>query len=308
MSDQLGSARASSVAAAYLRFSSNSNNMGVAEVCKEPDPDDSESNMHRLDALHKKPLDINNPNREQMEVDDEPDPDDCSDNENEIEPSLYHNEHGKPHSGINDSKVVFEPDPDDVEMQQFVPHSRTDEKLASTKTSEEPDPDDMEVCMKQTLVVEPEAENSQLLKTLDSKVQLRMILNEPDPDDSEVKRNDLGCENISRPNHGNSLVMETTEDQIPQNKAYKEPHPDYSQANGAMAEPDPDDNLSHKPGPLLMQPDEPDPDDEELQRIQDPVTIVCNRLQKAIEMLQSETNASQSAVVLQTLFKIIRYS
>ncbi|RVX08426.1 hypothetical protein CK203_014039 [Vitis vinifera] len=226
--------------------------------------------------LYKKTLDINNPNRAQSKVDDEPDPDDFSDNQRKIEPCPHYESGGfmesELYSGINESKVIFEPDPDDVEMQQFVPHSRTDEKLASTKTSEEPDPDDLEVSVKQHLVVEPEPENSQLLKTLDSKVQMMKTLDEPDPDDSEVKRNVLGCGNISRLDH----------------------------------EPDPDDNLVHPLDTSIMHTDEPDPDDEELQRIQDPVTVVCNRLQKAIEMLRSEVNATQAAIVLQTLFKIIR--
>lgn len=312
MSDQLESARASSVAAAYLRLANAStNNTGVAELHEEPDPDDSESNMHEeYDALYKKTLDINNPNRAQSKVDDEPDPDDFSDNQRKIEPCPHYESGGfmesELYSGINESKVIFEPDPDDVEMQQFVPHSRTDEKLASTKTSEEPDPDDLEVSVKQHLVVEPEPENSQLLKTLDSKVQMMKTLDEPDPDDSEVKRNVLGCGNISRLDHGNSLVMKTMEDQSPQRKGYKEPDPDDSQANGVMAEPDPDDNLVHPLDTSIMHTDEPDPDDEELQRIQDPVTVVCNRLQKAIEMLRSEVNATQAAIVLQTLFKIIR--
>ncbi|CBI28887.3 unnamed protein product, partial [Vitis vinifera] len=270
MSDQLESARASSVAAAYLRLANAStNNTGVAELHEEPDPDDSEA---------------------QSKVDDEPDPDDFSDNQRKIEPCPHYESGGfmesELYSGINESKVIFEPDPDDVEMQQFVPHSRTDEKLASTKTSEEPDPDDLE--------------------TLDSKVQMMKTLDEPDPDDSEVKRNGLGCGNISRLDHGNSLVMKTMEDQCPQRKGYKEPDPDDSQANGVMAEPDPDDNLVHPLDTSIMHTDEPDPDDEELQRIQDPVTVVCNRLQKAIEMLRSEVNATQAAIVLQTLFKIIR--
>ncbi|KAL9229890.1 hypothetical protein vseg_005308 [Gypsophila vaccaria] len=51
---------------------------------------------------------------------------------------------------------------------------------------------------------------------------------------------------------------------------------------------------------------EPDPDDEELRRVQDPVTMFCNRLTKAIEMLRNELNPSDVAVVQQTLFKIIR--
>ncbi|XP_047319961.1 uncharacterized protein LOC124923988 isoform X2 [Impatiens glandulifera] len=46
--------------------------------------------------------------------------------------------------------------------------------------------------------------------------------------------------------------------------------------------------------------------DEELQRIQDPVTIFCTRLQMAINMLKSEVSSSELATVQQTLFKIIR--
>lgn len=51
---------------------------------------------------------------------------------------------------------------------------------------------------------------------------------------------------------------------------------------------------------------EPDPDDEEIRRIQDSVSVICNRLQKAIELLKSEANPSEASSVLQTLSKIIR--
>lgn len=52
---------------------------------------------------------------------------------------------------------------------------------------------------------------------------------------------------------------------------------------------------------------EPDPDDhDELQRIQDPVTDFCDRLNKSIKTLHSEVDPSVISMVLQTLSKIIR--
>ncbi|XP_059627422.1 uncharacterized protein LOC132290650 [Cornus florida] len=54
-----------------------------------------------------------------------------------------------------------------------------------------------------------------------------------------------------------------------------------------------------------MQTDELDPDDEELQRIQDPVTVFCSRLQKAIKMLRSEVYPLEAGTVLQFFLKII---
>jgi hypothetical protein len=38
------------------------------------------------------------------------------------------------------------------------------------------------------------------------------------------------------------------------------------------------------------------------------MTSVCNRLQKALEMLKSEVSPMQSTSILQTLLKIIRYA
>lgn len=51
---------------------------------------------------------------------------------------------------------------------------------------------------------------------------------------------------------------------------------------------------------------EADPDDLELQIIQDPVTIFCGRLQSAIQSLKYEITPSGTGRVLQTLVKIIR--
>ncbi|XP_027931792.1 uncharacterized protein LOC114187685 isoform X1 [Vigna unguiculata] len=55
-----------------------------------------------------------------------------------------------------------------------------------------------------------------------------------------------------------------------------------------------------------LQTSEPDPDDQEFQRINDTSTAVCNRLLKAVEMLRREVSATQATSILQTLLKIIR--
>ncbi|XP_015061587.1 uncharacterized protein LOC107007476 isoform X2 [Solanum pennellii] len=47
-------------------------------------------------------------------------------------------------------------------------------------------------------------------------------------------------------------------------------------------------------------------DDQELQRIQDPVAIICSRLQKAIGALRSQATPSEVSRVVQTILKIIR--
>ncbi|MCH94569.1 ubiquitin and WLM domain-containing protein [Trifolium medium] len=73
-----------------------------------------------------------------------------------------------------------------------------------------------------------------------------------------------------------------------------------------MTEPDPDDLVAPTPELSTLQTYEPDPDDEELQRINGAMTAVCNRLQKALEMLKSEVGPMQSTSILQTLLKIIR--
>ncbi|XP_027931796.1 ubiquitin and WLM domain-containing metalloprotease SPCC1442.07c isoform X3 [Vigna unguiculata] len=76
------------------------------------------------------------------------------------------------------------------------------------------------------------------------------------------------------------------------------------------------DNKEHRetvlndvvPTPELstLQTSEPDPDDQEFQRINDTSTAVCNRLLKAVEMLRREVSATQATSILQTLLKIIR--
>ncbi|XP_031262034.1 uncharacterized protein LOC116120231 isoform X3 [Pistacia vera] len=148
--------------------------------------------------------------------------------------------------------------------------------------------------------------SEQLVMEVESILQPRKTMGEPDPDDSEAKGRISGYTNIARPNYGHSLANKTREDQGNMN-AYREPDPDDTQANGIVqGEPDPDDTLVHAHCISSMKIDEPDPDAQELRRIQDPVTVVCSRLQKMIELLQAEVNPLEATTVLQTLFKIIR--
>ncbi|XP_014523688.1 uncharacterized protein LOC106779980 isoform X5 [Vigna radiata var. radiata] len=108
---------------------------------------------------------------------------------------------------------------------------------------------------------------------------------------------------------------------VTNNKEYRgEPDPDDHIINGMNHEPDPDDshheiNLMAEtvpndvvPTPELstLQTNEPDPDDQEFQRINDTSTAVCNRLLKAVEMLRREVSAMQATSILHTLLKIIR--
>lgn len=85
-------------------------------------------------------------------------------------------------------------------------------------------------------------------------------------------------------------------------------HDEFGVEINMIAEPDPDDGVVPTPKSSTLQTDEPDPDDQELQRINGAMTAVFNRLQKALEMLKSEVSPMQSTSVLQTLLKIIRYA
>ncbi|KAL5861513.1 hypothetical protein ACOSQ4_002809 [Xanthoceras sorbifolium] len=298
VSDQLASARASSVAAAYRRLASASvNSSEVSKVHEEPDSDDSGSIMRNesghIKLVEKDNVDIESPNKAQWK-NHEPDPDDQSGNQNKFEPDPDDSQGGetwKPEHIAN------------PEMVHQVSLSNYGWKLEAKISYERPDLDDSEAFLK-SVVAEPDCHPSQVIKV---DIQPREVNCEPDPDDSEAKGKFLGNANVARPDHGNSLANETMADQGHLNKAREEPDPDESQGNGVLREePDPDDNLLHPQGISNMDMDEPDPDDQELRRIQDSVTVVCSRLQKAIGMLQAELDPVEATSVLQTLFKIIR--
>lgn len=169
----------------------------------------------------------------------------------------------------NSNENKIEPDPDDSRAGEIM-ESEPYNETNERRNFSEPDPDDSEM----TEWVPPSKADRVLAKT--------SVHGEPDPDDLDSQTHLIGN--------------------------FVEPDPDDSQ-NGVMtAEPDLDNSVVPHQGTFRTQTDEPDPDDQEFKRIQDPVTIVCGRLKKAIEMLQSEVNPSEAVIILQTLFKIIRYS
>lgn len=267
-SDQLGSARASSVSAAYRRLAFLANSSGVYD---EPYPDYSGySRLDRPDVM-----------------DDEPDPDENS--KHEPNPNYFGSNRNQAmetlHSGIQIIKSIDVPDPDDWEAKERNLGDRNNHKACT-----EPDPD--EAHAGRTVETEPDPDKDLTLQAISTvKIDEKMKVDEPEPDGSEEKKEHSGNGHIQRPHW---------------NKAYNEPDPDESQASRVVpAEIDPDNALVASQASTMII-DEPDPDNQELQRIQDPVTVVCGRLQKALETLRAEVNPTEATASLQTLFKIIR--
>ncbi|XP_028795018.1 uncharacterized protein LOC114750588 [Neltuma alba] len=281
-SDQLASARASSVAAAYYRMANaSSQKASGSEVNEEPDPDDSSliasDRTDHVNSESKEVIDMNVTSHADREPNSEPDPDDYA------------------------AKVIKqEPDPDDSNSvtalstdgsdslgsfvtinvkPQAIEGKNSEEFAQNVPNAEvvvlaEPDPDDVAV---------PPTESS------------AMQTDEPDPDDQESQRiNDPVTINIGSQAIGRNIASKQTA------------HNGPDAGEIALAEPDPDDVVGPPPELSTMQIDESDPDDRELQRINDPVADVCNRLQKTLEVLRTEVSPMQTASVLQTLLKIIR--
>ncbi|KAJ7960312.1 Ubiquitin and WLM domain-containing metalloprotease [Quillaja saponaria] len=232
-SDQLASARASSVAAAYRRIENDSaNNLGGQEVHEEPDPDDSAFTISEEPDVRKV-------------LDGEPDPDDHLGNMNNLEP-----------------------DPDDSQSSKALKSELCSKFINSRMTS------DSDSC---------ESKQTQDLPTWNI--------------------NMLAGKNLSEEPHPN--VTEASSETSITAESCHEKDESHKQVD-VLAEPDPDDVVVPSAGLSKMQTEDPDPDDEELLRIQDPVKVVCNRLQKAVEMLKVEVSPLGANSVLQTVFKIIR--
>ncbi|XP_047153886.1 uncharacterized protein LOC124825334 isoform X4 [Vigna umbellata] len=119
---------------------------------------------------------------------------------------------------------------------------------------------------------------------------------EPDPDDSHHVL-------YSETSTGNMVASYTSISNQDTSEASTESIAPIIEIN-LMAETVPND----VPTPELstLQTNEPDPDDQEFQRINDTSTAVCNRLLKAVEMLRREVSAMQATSILHTLLKIIR--
>ena len=168
--------------------------------------------------------------------------------------------------------------------------------VGASKLREEPDPDDSVDENKQPVL--PEAHS-------DSRSEL-----EPDPDDT--------IEDALTPEHHLGSL------EIASGVAHPaEPDPDDVETRTSIAEVEnmeiandtvvSDGNLNRPPGETnadetTTEVDEPVPDDMEIRRIQDSVTIVSNRLTKAINALKTGASSGEATNVLQMLLKIVRYT
>ncbi|CAN7058442.1 hypothetical protein IGI04_014670 [Brassica rapa subsp. trilocularis] len=166
--------------------------------------------------------------------------------------------------------------------------------VGASKLREEPDPDDSVDENKQPVL--PEAHS-------DSRSEL-----EPDPDDT--------IEDALTPEHHLGSL------EIASGVAHPaEPDPDDVETRTSIAEVEnmeiandtvvSDGNLNRPPGETnadetTTEVDEPVPDDMEIRRIQDSVTIVSNRLTKAINALKTGASSGEATNVLQMLLKIVR--
>ncbi|KAL0405265.1 UNVERIFIED_CONTAM: hypothetical protein Slati_3840400 [Sesamum latifolium] len=188
-----------------------------------------------------------------------------------------------------------EPDPDDCEDRESMVlepslESRDSHMLTDTALEieryEQSNPDNSEVS--------PIGPNS------NGEIQRSVAILEPELDDSGEEPNHLRFQNKVRLDQVDFLTPTSTELPSHVSSASGEPHSNDYHAEEMQTE----DN----PGKVIprIQNVEPDPDDPELQIIQDPVTLFCGRLQSAIQSLKSEVKPSETGTVLQTLIKIIR--
>ncbi|OVA20037.1 PUG domain [Macleaya cordata] len=347
-SDQLASAHASSVAAAYHRLANASANSSEGyEVHEEPDPDDSVTEVHVQsdpdDSTLKENMQVEKRSGPGLEPNSECNPDDHLEDQKKFEPDFDGSQGDaameiEPYSGINGYGITSEPDPDDSMASNIalengvVAEPDPDDSLAiETKDNEMPrkvcqdlDPDESEIkvptmaCKNSS---EPDPDDSQAIESREEATKVRMTQEEPDPDDSLANEiiqadtdsngkyegpNATSSMEADEPDPDDSQAIESGEEATKVRMTQEEPDPDDSLAN-EIVQADTDSNGKYE-GPNAtssMEADEPDPDDQELRRIQDPVAVVCSRLQKSIEMLRSEVG-TEAASVLQTLFKIIR--
>ncbi|KAF5741398.1 hypothetical protein HS088_TW10G00395 [Tripterygium wilfordii] len=236
-------------------------------------------------------------------------------------------------NSFGESEIHKEPDPDDsglnagdkpdhmvldvkssIEVQQKNDLEPDPDDHIGTGNKFEPDPDDSQDAqiletdnlLRYGVVASSDSHHAQTIEVPESGMRSSRIIDEPGPYSFQANQINL-VHGITTTPSKNDSQMETAEGHIQLNNGYKEIGPG-SQANGVLqAESFPDDNhLVPQQVKSRMQIDEPDPDDQELSRILDPVTVLCGRLQKAIETLQAELRPMEATSALQTLYKIIR--
>ncbi|XP_050879532.1 uncharacterized protein LOC127083276 isoform X10 [Lathyrus oleraceus] len=175
-------------------------------------------------------------------------------------------------------------------------------KLGESEVNQEPDRDQFNANIGEN--PDHMESSSEEIKYIDTPIIIEEGLNEPDPDD-QIKN---GMKHEPDPDDSYHEPLHSQTGTVNMDATY--PGANDSETSlksiAPAIEPDPDDSVVSTPKLSTLQTDEPDPDDQELQRINGAMTDVCNRLQKALEMLKSEVSPMQSTSILQTLLKIIR--
>ncbi|XP_050879530.1 uncharacterized protein LOC127083276 isoform X8 [Lathyrus oleraceus] len=176
-------------------------------------------------------------------------------------------------------------------------------KLGESEVNQEPDRDQFNANIGEN--PDHMESSSEEIKYIDTPIIIEEGLNEPDPDD-QIKN---GMKHEPDPDDSYHEPLHSQTGTVNMDATYPGANDSETSLKSiapAIAEPDPDDSVVSTPKLSTLQTDEPDPDDQELQRINGAMTDVCNRLQKALEMLKSEVSPMQSTSILQTLLKIIR--
>ncbi|KAL2938756.1 hypothetical protein RDABS01_022205 [Bienertia sinuspersici] len=189
---------------------------------------------------------------------------------------------------VESAKSMEMPNATITEMGAVAPHFSSSRSFDGVNVLEEPVPDDFEVSEKG---LQGPTVDCLSMQIENNEIRIASTINEPDPDDSEA-RHILG--NVSREDQSqlSKVRMELDSD-------------DCQQYDTEQIQPDPDNKAKHLPQISEVISDEPDPDDD-IRRIQDPVALFLNRLNRFIELLCTQLDHLEAMVVLQTLFKIIK--
>lgn len=127
---------------------------------------------------------------------------------------------------------------------------------------------------------------------------------QPNLNENTAVQNDADCEPIVTSNQEHSRVTDSM-DCFQSEASSNEPDPDESASRIMQMESASDDAMKTEDS-VVVHPGEPHFDAQDLQRIQDSVSILCSRLQNAIQILKSEANPVHATRVLQTLLNIIQ--
>ncbi|XP_068642812.1 uncharacterized protein [Aristolochia californica] len=298
------SAHESSVAAAYDR---------LLNVQYEPDPNDSlpegamrikipmaTNGIHNDLSSNKEYDELDSDDRLDTKQIAEPDPDDGLDIKQSAEPD--------PDDGL-DVKQNSEPDPDDALFMKQNMKPDPDDSIIDKATMpvvpsicEEPDLDNSESVKLSGVLNEADLDDSQTVKIVRQAV-FHEKQKVPSSHDSSLKHSEPGTHDV----HVDPARKPVSRDGRSRQEASDAASTVSEISEGQTHEPDPDDkieidsssNTSVSHGLRQLEKQSPEV-------VEDPVSAICHRLQKAVESIRSDVTPVEAVSIFQTLFKIIR--